>query len=39
MLEDVIVNAGRTILKDNNDLYVSTIPEYPGNYLIIIKLL
>lgn len=35
MLEDVIVNAGKTILKANDDLYVSTIPEYPGKYNIL----
>lgn len=33
MLEDVIVNTGRTILKDMDDVYVSTIPEYPGVWI------
>ena len=33
MLEDVIVNTGRTILKDMDDVYVSTIPGYPGVWI------
>lgn len=33
MLEDVIVNAGRTILKDVDNVFVSTLPEYQGVWI------